>query len=154
MQSSHRLRPAMALVRALLAPTASDDGAGERFCASLPPSPHFSGACQTRLEEFPKKSSCHVFGLVNHGQTWRGWERSREKGLIISDNQAQTWLIITINDTSIGDLPLIITISDTCKNQPKRLDFDNTINLSSLIVSLDINTKIETSFITVMILLQ
>jgi hypothetical protein len=32
---------------------------------------------------------------------------------------------------------LIITISDTCKNQPKRLDFDNTINLSSLIVSLD-----------------
>jgi hypothetical protein len=46
-------------------------------------------------------------------------------------------LIITINDTSIGDLPLIITISDTCKNQPKRLDFDNTINLSSLIVSLD-----------------
>ncbi len=31
---------------------------------------------------------------------------------------------------------MIITISDTCKNQPKRLDFDNTINLSSLIVSL------------------
>ncbi len=39
MQSSHRLRPVMALVRALLAPTASDDGAGERFCAPLPPSP-------------------------------------------------------------------------------------------------------------------
>jgi hypothetical protein len=37
---------------------------------------------------------------------------------------------------STGDLPLIITISDTCKNQPKTLDFDNTINLSSLIVSL------------------
>jgi hypothetical protein len=36
---------------------------------------------------------------VNHGQTWKGWERSGEKGLIISDNQAQTWLIITINDT-------------------------------------------------------
>jgi hypothetical protein len=45
MQSSNRLRPAMALVRALLAPTASGDGAGERFCAPLPPSPHFSGAC-------------------------------------------------------------------------------------------------------------
>jgi len=45
MQSSHRLRPAMALVRALLAPTASGDGAGQRFCAPLPPSPHFSGAC-------------------------------------------------------------------------------------------------------------
>jgi hypothetical protein len=56
--------------------------------------------------------------------------------LIISDNQAETYLIITINDTSIGDLPLIITISDTCKNQPKRLDSDNTINLSNLIVSL------------------
>jgi hypothetical protein len=55
--------------------------------------------------------------------------------------QAQTWLIITINDTSIGDLPLIITISDTCKNQPKRLDFDNTINLSSLIVILDIQVN-------------
>jgi hypothetical protein len=73
---------------------------------------------------------------VNHGQNWRGWERSGEKDLIISDNQAQTCLIITINDTSTGDLPLIITISDTCKNQTKRLDFDNTINLSSLIVSL------------------
>ncbi len=57
--------------------------------------------------------SCHLFGPVNHGQTWKGWERSGEKGLIISDNQAPTWLIITINDTSIGDLPLIITISDT-----------------------------------------
>jgi hypothetical protein len=65
--------------------------------------------------------------------------------LIITDNQAQTWLIITINDTSIGDLPLIITISDTCKNQPKTLDFDNTINLSSLIVSLDIEAGEEVS---------
>ena len=66
-----------------------------------------------------------------------------EKGLIISDNQAQTCLIITINDTFIGDLPLIITISDTCKNQPKRLDFDNTINLSSLIVSLELQPGIK-----------
>ncbi len=72
-------------------------------------------------------------------QNWKGWERSGEQGLIISDNQAQTCLIITINDTSTGDLPLIITISDTCKNQTKRLDFDNTINLSSLIVSLALN---------------
>ena len=87
--------------------------------------------------------SCHLFGPANHGQTWKGWERSGEKGLIISDNQAQTCLIITINDTSTGDLPLIITISDTCKNQPKRLDFDNTINLSSLIVSLEPETNLE-----------
>ena len=88
------------------------------------------------FEDHIRFLSCHVFGLVNHGHTWRGWERSREKGLIISDNQAQTWLIITINDTSIGDLPLIITISDTWKNQTKRIDSDNTINLSNLIVSL------------------
>jgi hypothetical protein len=64
------------------------------------------------------------------------WGEKWWKGLIISDNQAQTCLIITINDTSTGDLPLIITISDTWKNQTKRFDFDNTINLSSLIVSL------------------
>jgi hypothetical protein len=43
-QSSHRLRPAMALVRALLAPTVSGDDAGECFCAPLPPSfPESSG---------------------------------------------------------------------------------------------------------------
>ncbi len=61
MQSSHRLRPAMALVRALLAPTASGDGAGERFCAPLPPSPHFSGECQARLQEFPKIVHFYTF---------------------------------------------------------------------------------------------
>jgi hypothetical protein len=37
----------------------------------------------------------------------RFYSFKQEKGLIISDNQAQTWLIITINDTSIGDLPLM-----------------------------------------------
>ena len=88
------------------------------------------------FEDYIRFLSCHLFGPVNHGQNWKGCERSGEKGLIISDNQAETCLIITINDTSIGDLPLIITISDTCKNQSKRLDFDNTINLSSLIVIL------------------
>ena len=60
--------------------------------------------------------------------------------MIISDNQDETWLIITINDTSIGDRPLIIDISDTSKNQPKRIDFDNTINLSNLIVNLESHT--------------
>jgi hypothetical protein len=88
------------------------------------------------FEDYIRFLSCHLFGPVNHGQNWKGWERSGEKGLIISDNQDETFLIITINDTSIRDLPLIITISDTCKNQPKRLDSDSTINLSSLIVSL------------------
>ena len=45
---------------------------------------------------------------------------------------------------SIGDLPLIITISDTCKNQFKGLDFDNTINLSSLIVNLEPEHEVVT----------
>jgi hypothetical protein len=83
------------------------------------------------FEDYISFLSCHLFGPVNHGQNWKGWERSGIKGLIISDNQAETCLIITINDTSIGDLPLIITISDDCKNQTKRLDFDNTILLST-----------------------
>ena len=81
MQSSHRLRPAMALVRALLAPTASGDGAGERFCAPLPPSPHFSGACPKDFAEFPK-SIFTLFGgtlkseaLGSHGRV--GWELRR-----------------------------------------------------------------------------
>jgi hypothetical protein len=53
MQSSHRLRPAMALVHALLAPTASGDDAGERFCVSLPTSyPHFRGIVLQTLDEF------------------------------------------------------------------------------------------------------
>ncbi len=48
MQSSHRLCPVMALVRAFLEPTVSGDGAGARFCVPLPPSPHFSAACPER----------------------------------------------------------------------------------------------------------
>ena len=64
MQSSHRLRPAMALVRALLAPTASGDGAGVRFCAPLPPSPHFSAACPEKTNEFPKKLDFHEIRKV------------------------------------------------------------------------------------------
>jgi hypothetical protein len=97
------------------------------------------------FEDYIRFLFCHLFGPVNHSQNWKGSERSGEEGLFISDNQAQTCLIITINDTSTGDLPLIITISDTCKNQPKRLDFDSTINQSSLMVSLGREyLKIET----------
>jgi hypothetical protein len=36
-----------------------------------------------------------------------------------------------------------VVISDTCKNQPKRLDSDNTINLSSLIVNLESHTLLS-----------
>jgi hypothetical protein len=65
MQSSHRLRPAMALVRALLAPTASGDGAGERFCAQLPPSPHFSGACRKNRDLSMSKNDDERIGFYN-----------------------------------------------------------------------------------------
>ena len=89
MQSSHRLRPAMALVRALLAPTASGDGAGERFCAPLPPSPpsfppHFLGIALKTLDEFPENPfflPFFLFGnpqlrhLGSHGGV--GWELRR-----------------------------------------------------------------------------
>jgi hypothetical protein len=64
----------------------------------------------------------------------------------MSDNQDETCLIITINDTFLGCLPLIINISDTCKNQPKRFDFDNTINLSSFIVILDTQVYVTDRF--------
>ena len=42
-----------------------------------------------------------------------------------------------MNDTCTFDLALIITVSDTSKNQPKRLDSDNQINVSRLIVILE-----------------
>jgi hypothetical protein len=110
--------------------------------------------CHDRPKSF-KGQKCEIYEKIwfekdfytNAGKRWKTLRFKlmlKNKFLMLDcvyskkrlDNQAQTWLIITINDTSIGDLPLIITISDTCKNQPKRLDFDNTINLSSLIVSL------------------
>jgi hypothetical protein len=71
----------------LLSPTVSvGDGAGPRFCEPLPPSPpRFRGIALITLDEF---------GPVSHGQDWKGWERTGEKGLIISDNQAETCLII------------------------------------------------------------
>jgi hypothetical protein len=55
------------------------------------------------FEDYVTFLFCRLFGPVNHGQNWKGWERSGEKGLIISDNQTQTCLIITINDTSTGN---------------------------------------------------
>jgi hypothetical protein len=77
MQSSHRLCPAMALVRALLtAPTASGDGDVERFCAPLPPAPHFSGACPEKARKF-----VHFYtflgGALNLGPQVEGTRKSR-----------------------------------------------------------------------------
>jgi hypothetical protein len=80
MQSSHRLRPVMALVRALLPPTASGDGAGARLCVVTVES---GGNFAVSKVSYIRFLSCHLFGPVNHGQTWKGWERSGDKGLII-----------------------------------------------------------------------
>jgi hypothetical protein len=51
-QFSHRLLPAMVLVRTFLAPTESDDDTGALFCVPLPPSPHLSSACPVKTHEF------------------------------------------------------------------------------------------------------
>jgi hypothetical protein len=61
MQSSHRLRPAMTLVRALLAPTASGDGAGpgrallSASVARDPQSSVWSGESWADLERLGEK---------------------------------------------------------------------------------------------------
>ncbi len=49
--------------------------------------------------------SCHLFGPVNHGQTWTAWERSGEKDLIISDNQAFSCSIIKTFDNQTVSSP-------------------------------------------------
>ena len=49
--------------------------------------------------------SCHLFGQMNHGQTRKGWERSGEKGLIITDNQAFSCLIIKTFDNQTVSSP-------------------------------------------------
>ena len=72
MQSSHRLCPVMVMVRALLAPTASGDGDGPS------PAPLFD---TFRIFNFflPLFFLEPSFGPVNHGPTWKGWERSGGK---------------------------------------------------------------------------
>ncbi len=72
-----------------------------------------------------------MLGPVNRRDNWKTWERRGEK----LDYQS---LITTPNNLSA--LHLINTISDTSKNQTKRLDSNNQINLSSLIDTLDIVT--------------
>ncbi len=32
------------------------------------------------FEDYIRFLSCHLFSQVNHGQHWKGWERSVEKG--------------------------------------------------------------------------
>jgi hypothetical protein len=75
---------------AILPPTASGDGAGARFVNTDGVRRWRWGTVESggNFEDYKlaylRFLSCHLFGPVNHGQTWRGWERSGEKGLIIS----------------------------------------------------------------------
>ncbi len=64
MQSSHRLCPVMALVRALLTPVVSDNGDGAHF------RPFFMGG---------DPQSSHQEVTVESGGNFEGWERSGEK---------------------------------------------------------------------------
>jgi hypothetical protein len=41
------------------------------------------------FEDYIRFLSCHLFGPVNHGQNWKVWERSGEKGLIISGTSTE-----------------------------------------------------------------
>ncbi len=36
------------------------------------------------FEDYIRFLFCHLFGPVNHGQNWKGWERSGEKGRLDS----------------------------------------------------------------------
>jgi hypothetical protein len=83
MQSSHRLRPAMVLVRALLVPTTSGDGAGERFCASLPPSPHFSGSLRKDFTNFVHFYTFFVGDPQVEGTRKSRWSRVGTSKIII-----------------------------------------------------------------------
>jgi hypothetical protein len=38
-----------------------------------------TGESGGNFEDYIRFLSCHLFGPVNHGQTWKGWERSGEK---------------------------------------------------------------------------
>jgi len=72
MQSSHRLRPAMALVRALLSPTTSGDGASVHHCRLRLT---FPDHVQKRLDEFPKIG--HFYTFLWGGPQVEGTRKSR-----------------------------------------------------------------------------
>ena len=57
------------------------------------------------FEDYSRFLFCHLFGPVNHGQNRKGWERSGEKGLIITDNQAFSCLIIKTFDNETVSSP-------------------------------------------------
>jgi hypothetical protein len=53
------------------------DGDGQCSCAPLPPS--LTGESGVKIEDYIRFLFCHLFGPVNHEQTWKDWERSGEK---------------------------------------------------------------------------
>ena len=69
---------------------------------------------------------------MNHWQSWKSCKRSG-KNLNIRWYSSFSWLDFH-NILAPTILTFIITISDTSKNQPKRLDSDNEIKVSRLIV--------------------
>jgi hypothetical protein len=56
----------------------------------------------------------------------------------LADNQAFHSLIIKPFENQTVTLPWLSRISDTSETQPKRLDSDSQINISTLICSLDL----------------
>ncbi len=91
-----------------------------RLLAELALGSWVCGNCEDHIFVFHQ-----LFGPVNQRQNWKGWERSGDLGDSrlsvdlrddqVIDNQAETCLIITINDTYTCDLPLIVTTRDTSK---------------------------------------
>jgi hypothetical protein len=60
---------------------------------------------------------------VNHRQNWKSWDKSGKKlhyQVIIKSS-----LALLARSMMLSPATLIITISDTSKKQPKRLDSDN-----------------------------
>ena len=128
----------------LLALTASGDGAGAHFCVTLPlSSQRFRGMTWKHRTNFLKKSVFLPFwegGDLSYRTRKSRWSRVGTSKILLDFYPVISlvrWTMVRIGkfarevvkkiDTSIEDLPLIITISDTWKNHPKRLDFDNTI---------------------------
>jgi hypothetical protein len=81
------------------------------------------------FEDYIRFLSCHLFGPVNHGQIWKV-EREVVKKAWLSRS-----MIIPLGTFRLSFPSLSLSVIHP-KNQSKRFDFDNTINLSSLIINL------------------
>jgi hypothetical protein len=64
----------MTMVYALLEPTVSGDGVGVTTLEVT-----VTVESDGNFEDYIRFLFYHVFGPVNHGQNWKGWERSGEK---------------------------------------------------------------------------